>query len=1096
MEQRCWNAQQQMAIDARGSSVVVSAAAGSGKTSVLTERVLRLIEEGEDIESMLIVTFTNLAASEMRERIYKRLQEASHGSARLAAQAEKCAFADISTLHAFCGRLIRDHFAQAGVSPAFAIADETQTGRLIQAAMEQTLECAMDDEKLYPFVQKYAQRGDTEPIKRIVLAIYTRAVSLKDPFAWLLQSRSHYNGGPFIDVLFDAFTGMVREAALMAQSHLQARTDIWQLRGFAEQARYSADDCDAFMRCSQQIDRQNVCIPMAEQIGIKAKGAPNRESTTLTNRANRCMDKLRAYAGDFCAITASQLAQTAPDGCFFIDLTKAFMKNYAKLKRAKNLLDHDDTMHFARKALDHADVAARYQSRYAHVFVDEYQDINEAQHAIITRLQRGDNDFLVGDVKQCIYTFRESNPKLLIRRCRELSGNGLIEMNTNYRSAPTIVEFINGVMRHMMSADAGGVEYTGGQVLSAGACATGRVSIVLAGREEEDNLSAECAELIEQIKKLLEQGYSYNQIAILRPEMRGSGRQIAAALADAGIPAVNGFGAAQADHGELAVFKNLLKLIAQNEDDIALASVMRYPYFGFTEPELSAIRLAQSSAPADKSFCHAVYMFESPSPLGDKVRAFLGTIARFKRLCACMKIPDFLYWLREEIRLRDYALTSPAGEGSDAAISGFISTVAVQSPITLFDVLAVSDRLCATREVQQSPKDADGVYLTTVHKSKGLEFPAVILSGLHKVIDQRDTKGSVLVGRSLGLALDVMDEQTHTRQRTLHSMAVARGLAREKTSETVRLLYVGMTRAIERLIMVGAGSRIKEDWCEPKPKGWQHGAYRYFDLLMPAVFMACRENGSDLADTVQIAQQSGEETATPIDKAQRLNSLLIKAEAMPPAEIFTGYAHQEALGVPSKVSVSALKRMEETAVLRPVDMAAQTEGITAAQRGTLTHRVLERIGLGQKTAEEVRAAIVQLERGGIIEKGAQAHVNAASISAFLCGELAARARQSAKCLVEQPFCLQMTAAECGLKDDSQEMVVVQGVIDLCFLEEGKWVIVDYKTDAVSFERAHHAAQKYAVQLKLYSAALERITGLSVSEKHVYYLSACAAVRLG
>lgn len=1093
MEKRRWNDRQREAIDARGGSVVVSAAAGSGKTSVLTERVLALIEEGEDIERMLIVTFTNLAASEMRERIYRRLQEAGLSSPRFAAQAEKCAFADISTLHAFCGRLIRENFVYAGTSPAFAIADEALTSRLKQSAFEQSLDYVARQPEHYPMVQKYAVRGDTGNIQRIVFTIYARAASLNDPQGWLDNARLNFDGGDFIYVLFEQFCRMVRETAGDALPYLQKRTDILRERGFAEQADASERDGALFRSRAENLSISGVRLPKAAEIVFK--GAPNGESKKLTNYVNGLFEELRRYEGDFAGKIEKELSLTANDGRYFIDLTQLFMEKYAKLKRDKNLLDHDDTMHFALRALYADDVAQHYKERYTHVFVDEYQDINGVQHEIIKRLQRGGNDFLVGDAKQCIYTFRESNPKLLLQRCGELKDNGLIEMNTNYRSAPAVIDFINGVMRHMMSADAGGIEYSGGQALKAGMKGRGNVSIVLAGSEVEDNLNAEAAELAEQIKTLVSKGFDYKEIAVLRPEMSRSGQHIAAALNAAGIPAVNGFGAAKSDYAELEVFKNLLLIIDNNEDDAALLSVMRYPYFSFTEPELAMIRIAQKPDAGDEGYCRAVNAFNQNSRLGEKVREFLNEIQTYKRVSECMKLPDFLFWLRERIKLKDFAVTSPGGVGCDAAIGAFISAVSSQKPLCLADVLAAADRAGSAGDAQQSPKDAGGVYLTTIHKSKGLEFRAVILSGLHKVIDQRDAKGAVLVGRDLGLALDVLDEQSLLRRPTFHRMAVARGILREKTSETIRLLYVGMTRAIEQLILLGAGADIRESWLEDKPAGWQHKAYRFFDLLMPAVQMMCKKGDMDLADIVTISQKN-EEPKKPMDKELRLKAVFAHAEKAQPSDIFNGYAYAKDIGVPSKVGVSTLKRLEEDRVFTPVNITAQQDGVTAAQRGTMTHRILEYTGLEKKTRREVEAIISELENRKIFEAGAGEHINVESICLFLQSNLARRARQAEKRLFEQPFCLKMKASECGLKSGSDETVIVQGIIDLCFLENNKWIIIDYKTDAINLSDAPKAACKYALQLKLYARALERITLLPVAEKYVYYLSANTAVRLG
>lgn len=1096
MSKRKWNEHQRRAIDLRGQSVVVSAAAGSGKTSVLAERVLRLIEEGEDLSRMLVVTFTNLAAGEMRGRIHQRLQEAGKQDARLAAQAEKCAFADISTLHAFCGRLIRDNFAQAGVSPTFAIADEAKTARLKQNALDDVIEEALASAQRH-IVLKYAGRGDMENLKSIVTTIYNRAISLKDPASWLAKSRAHFDGEAFVDVLFEEYKNMAQQAAQRAAVYIDQRTALWRESGFEAEAMCSDAEREALHKAVKTMTSRAAYLPEVSVLRAGAKGAPNRSSKSLTTSANKCLAELRRWEGDFAARVAEELCQTAQDGRLFIDLTEAFLSRYAKLKRAKNLLDHDDTMHFAIKVLGFPEIAARYQDKYTHVFVDEYQDINEAQHTIISALCRGNNDFLVGDVKQGIYMFRESNPELLLRRCRELSGAGLIEMNTNYRSIPAVIDFINSVMENMMTEQAGGVRYTGGQRLSAGlSCesagskADGCVDIVLAGRADEDgedtldSVEAEAAQLAKLIDGLVEEGFALGDIAVLRPELSGSGRQLAQALRDRRIPVV-GAPSGDAEFSELSVFVNLLRII-DNPADVPLLSVLRYPHYGLNEQDFARIRIA---AEEDATFVQAALAYDRDDETGRRIKRFWEQIAQFRRMAACMKLPDFLMRLRQEARLREYALTSPGGT-ADEAIAAFIHNAAAANPRSLADVLDMAERMQSEREAQPDPKTADGVYLTTIHRSKGLEFPAVILCGLHKVIDQRDAKGSVLVGRELGIGLKAIDETAHIKRPTLHSVAVARGMKHEKISETVRLLYVGMTRAVRRLVLLGAGSALADKWLEGKADGWQMDAHTYFDLLMPAI----RMSGRNLEEAVRILPCTNSDTA-PQSSAERLKELLDAAQACPPAAVFQRYARSGDLGVPSKVSVSALKRAhEQPAVLSPQRPPAEADGITAAERGTLMHRVLEVIGLSQKTADEVSAAVKQLAASHRIDAELVRHVDAAAIARFLHSDLAMRARAAQRCLFEQPFCLNMSARELKLAD-SDEAVIVQGVIDMCFAEDNKWVVVDYKTDRVDAGSSPEAARKYAVQLNLYARALADITGLPVAEKWIYYLMAGQAVRL-
>lgn len=1098
MSDRQWNEQQLAAITARGKSIVVSAAAGSGKTSVLTERVLKLIEEGEDIERMLIVTFTNLAASEMRERIYRRLQDASmtQNSPRLAAQAEKCVFADISTIHAFCNRLVRDNFAYAGVSPTFAVGSEPELNLLKQRALDHAIEDAQNNAGMNVFLSRYSPRGDMQGIKNVVSDIYSRVISMREPKVWLDRAESYFNSPDFVSTLFDEYMDLISLAAGKAVQLLRERSDLWREAGFDGEADLSECSRIELIKSTQKIDISNVVLPEIGHINVKAKGAPNGKSKTLTNKANKCFETLRDYCGDFADKVNKERVFTGYDGKIFIALTRDFMKRYAKAKREKNVLDHDDALHYALKALCVPDIAGRYQQKYSHVFVDEYQDINDIQHAIIRSLERGNNDFLVGDVKQCIYMFRESNPDLLIRRCNELRDDGLIEMNINYRSEPGVIDFINGVMHYMMTEETGGVAYVGGQQLCAGREGVGDVRVVLAALDEDDDITSEGLEIAQTIRTLKAEGFEYGDIAVLRPEVSGSGGQIAKILSDLGIPVVRGFESANIGFGDIAVFVNLLSLIDGNSSDTALVSVMRYPYFGFAERELAEIRVSgdkMKQEHQDKSFFYAVQMFTEDSPLGQKVRRFWEKISNYRLLSESLVMSDFLMRLRQEVKFEEYSVTSPGGKSNDGVIRTFISGVSALNLVRICDVLEMADRVMASGNVTQTPGEVDAVYITTIHKSKGLEFPAVILSGMHKRINQADASGSVLVGRGLGIALDMVDESTRVKKPTLHKKAVAQGMKKEKLSETVRLLYVGMTRAIRKLIVCGAGQQVRERWCEDKAEGWQLEATTYFDLIIPALNMYCMASGRDFEDIVTIAQDTPL-CAESVDRKERLNVLFEQAGKMLPKEMFDMYANEKDLGVPSKLSVSALKRMHESDILLPAILPSEETAISAAQRGTLMHKVLQKMGIEKKSADAVTVCVHEMADKGVIDQQLKEYVDTQKIAEFLHSDIADRARKSSKCLFEAPFCLQLSAEEAGVMD-SKDAVIVQGVIDLCFVEDKQWIIVDYKTDRVSVTDAKAAAEKYRVQLELYQKALERITRMDVKQKYIYYLESNMAVDL-
>ncbi len=1069
MSERIFNERQQQAIDSRGNSIVVSAAAGSGKTSVLTERVLGLIEQGEDIERMLIVTFTNLAASEMKERIYARLNQAAidKKQPRLAVQAEKSIFSDISTIHVFCNSLIRDNFEYAGVSPTFSLASDADTALLKQRALDSTVESLED--KTGSFFKRYAPRANTNGIKSIVLKIYSRIISTSDPAGWLSSAQNSFESDEFIYVLFEEFKALLCSAAQQASEFLIQRSYAWEQKGFHKEAAQSENERIELLRKVDTADIRNVFIPQLP-LAERFSGAPYGEVSRLTNKANKCFEYFYKYSGDFFDIVKKQQTEAGYDGSIFIELTAQFMKTYARLKREKNVLDHDDSLHFANKALRDENIATRYQQRYSHVFVDEYQDINNVQHTIISRIKSADNDFFVGDVKQCIYMFRESNPDLFIKRCKELEGSGLIEMNTNYRSAPAVIDFINAVMHNMMTEKIGGVSYTGGHRLSAGKSGDGSIKICLPQSSTPANTEAQA--IAANIQELIKDGYRYGDISILRPEVSGGGAAIVKILSDMGIPVSSGFNTSDPAFSDVAVYVNLLKVIEGSADDVALLSVMRYPSFGFVEPEFAQIRIS-----ADKNlrtFEEALLAFKEDSALGKKISFFFEKINFYRLLSDSLSLPDFLMRLRHEALFDEYAATAPSGSDRTSALLSFINSAGAMTHIS--SVIEVADRIMSNLE-KGAANDSDAVFFTTIHKSKGLEFPAVILSGMQKRINQSDAQNTVLIGRKLGLALDISDTDTHIKTPTLHKKIVSEEMRNEKICETVRLLYVGMTRAQERLIICGAINKPSKKWEEPKPENWQLDATSYLDLIMPAVYMM---KGS--APEIESCEYE-DHSVSRQDKSRLLYEFFTQAEAIMLPKEPSAYHPKER--IPSKLSVSAIKRQQTDEDYTPAYLPTGN-GELAARRGTLLHMVLQKIGLSEKTPAEVSEFIDTLIKEGLADKELAAQIDPGAISRFLSSSAAKSAAASDKCLFEAPFCLKLSANEAGIAD-SDELVIIQGVIDLCFIEDKAWVIIDYKSDKITEETAKQAAQKYKIQLELYSKALSSITGLPVKEKAIYFL---------
>ncbi len=981
---------QKYAIWARNTNMLVSAAAGSGKTSVLTNRIVELIAEGADIRRMLIATFTNAAAAEMRTRIARELGRRAQ-DARLREQADFVFGASIGTFHSICSRIIRENFNLLGVSPGFKILPDREGQMLRQESMNDVLDdlYAAQDTDFLRLVDRYVRRGADDGIAATVFRLHDFAYAKPDPVGWL---------------------------------------------DFA---------CE---------------LPYAEY--AKNAGADSG-----------------AVRGEY--------EHTMPDVRTFAAITKTFGQVFAAKKREKNTLDYADLLHCALKALK----VKRYNFDF--IFVDEYQDTNPVQEEVVRLLAGENNLFMVGDIKQSIYKFNLADPEIFLRKAQDFKNpefaGELVLMNENFRCAPPVVRAVNGIMERVMSPELGEIEYGGGEELICRNGDDGEVAVLLleTGKEADKNIG-EASMIADKIQAIAgrkisaggeEKEIRYGDIALLVRSRNDFVDAVKKVFYSRNIPLVFDL-EEKRDIPELDLFVNVLRVIENPSQDVPLISVLRSYACGLTENGLAAIRLIHKEGP----FYAAAkqYAGEHADETAQKLRAFYNKLEYLKICSVAEDYADFIRLVADSFAFFDY-MRCIGGE-KHQAFAALLNLCAQLGESLGGSLYSVNRALLNIKKTEGSyvktkpASGADAVRLMTMHHAKGLEFPVVFLCNLNKQFVMRELHADVpvVIHSELGILPNYVDaDQCVCRPTAARTAAVAR-LKAEFKSEDLRILYVAMTRAKNNLYLCGSvpdAARAHVKWTEYRTG---KRAYLESNCMLDWVMGA-------LPEEIPVAPGAPKEELLqkkPVLDLDALNRELL-ALSVPEKKIISLPTREK---VPAKLSVSEIKKQgRETRVA--IRAVTDENGITGAKLGTLVHAVMEHIAFGEDTALAAADRLLAREIITREERDAIA-AHAEMIDAFFETELAGRIRRSPLVIRETPFNLLVPANELGYA--GKIPVTVQGVLDLAFMEDGDWILVDYKTDRV-YGDVEPYKQNYKKQLDLYANALQTITGIPVRERYLCFL---------
>ncbi|MBR5231515.1 MAG: UvrD-helicase domain-containing protein [Clostridia bacterium] len=1138
-----WTQDQQQAIDARNPELLISAAAGSGKTAVLIEHVLKMLREGGKITRLLIITFTRAAAAELKERLSKALDTEAPRNPHLREQLLDIRRAEISTLHVFCHNVIRMHFQAADIDPTARISENTQLDPLFQRALGEAMEniCAADDEDAVALCSQY-QDAD---IVSMAEQLYHFLRAQQNPWEWLenhLQEDDAHVLQPFMLLL--------RKECLMrlegAQQLCRQCEYILTLPGAPAHLDITVEADKMLVDMLTDQARKGTLLNQSMKFPTRARPPKNAEfDPQLLERYSQLRDSMKALVNEAVSMLPENIDEAREEILFTYPALRALARmvrdmheRFQQYKEEKNLLDYGDLEHFALKALADPSVRQQVAARYDAIFVDEYQDVSAIQEAIVRAIHTKENRlFMVGDVKQSIYRFRLADPTLFLSKYEQFEGeeqavSRRILLSQNFRSRKNILDAVNCVFERAMRRGATEIEYDDKAKLYAGKQTTGDPAVQLhiisdqveAIDEETDEDDRKgwmyeaqlAAQLIRQYvgtpisTKDGDRPLKYRDCVILLRNASGRAPLIAKILAHEGIPSFSDADGQYFDLPEVRDIMNILRVLDNPLQDIPLLAALRCPCFGFTNKRLAEIRLKDETR--QKPF-HEVFFALRDSE--SDVKKACETLDHWRFLSYHLTADALIWQILTESGL--YALAGAQKEGSMRQANLRLLYERAQAEgarDSLHDFLCVSDVARHTGDAttaRELGENDNVVRIMTMHKSKGLEFSLVIIMELGRNFRMPYDSELLRTDAQTGLALKRCDDVQRITGHTAAGRALACKKERELRSEEARLLYVAMTRAQDRLILLSSPRSLEKSrtiWNLPTGDYAAGCTKNMLDWIGQAVCEGL-EIGHDTLFTARNGSEWDLRFHAPGDFRQ---SLPQSADFIQPD--FKGDPHEDVRKrmerIPPKqhalkTSVTALLRgavlmpdEEETPETKRLALKLNTlpprfpefmmeKKLSAADRGTAAHKALGALHLdeirsttGAKRIEAIKNQLLRMQESGELTPEEAEVIDISDILTFLTGDLGRRMLSSPRVEREWGFCLMYRG------------VLVQGVPDLCFMEDGKWVLVDYKTDRCEPEKL---LTMYRDQILWYKKALWEITGIDVKEVWLYSLRNGVPVRV-
>ncbi|MGM8366095.1 helicase-exonuclease AddAB subunit AddA [Virgibacillus sp. W0181] len=1232
-----WTKEQEEAIYTEGSDILVAAAAGSGKTAVLVERIIRKLVSKQnpiDIDELLVVTFTNAAAQEMRNRVGSALEEAlaaDPASNHLKKQLSLLQSASISTLHSFCMDIVRQYAYLIDIDPVFRIANDMEAELMKQDIIAQLFEekygaSGEEQDSFFQVVDRFSSDRSDAAVESLILQLYTFSIQNPWPERWLESLSEVYyveenwreSQLTWLSIIkkeaqiqFNAMMQEIERALKLTQEsdgpyqyaealeadslHLQqasAYLDSWE-------------DLQAYMTTAEfkQLSRKKV--ECNEEKKEKVKVLRDRYRKRWNNLKNKLFSRdLESHLQD--------MREHAPVIKTLTELVKQFKERFTEQKKKQAIVDFSDLEHYCLQLLTDpsstvdnivpSSVAWHLKNRYRELLVDEYQDTNLVQETILTLISDqvgAGNMFMVGDVKQSIYRFRHAEPTLFIekyKRFRKSPETGIrIDLARNFRSREHVLTGANYIFRQILDEAVGEIQYDkqaeliySNKMYDPFQMDRPEPELLIidreANEEKESDSNVDEAENFQDLEKAQlearlyakkvkewtgnksnaplqivnkatesQRDLQYRDIVILLRSMTWA-PTIVDELKKQGIPVYAELATGYFEAIEIKIMLSFLKIIDNPRQDIPMVSVLRSPIIGLNEDELASIRLADRSS----SYFDALeqYNKQNTDSISVKIDRFLEQLTAFRSAARQGALSELIWQIYRTTGFYDFVGGMPGGRQRQANLRALYDRARGYEKTSLrglFRFLRFVERMEERGDDLGSARalseQEDVVRIMTVHKSKGLEFPVVILGGMDREFNMQDLKQSYLLDKDYGFASKYIDPVKRITYPTLYYHAMQMEKRRQLLAEEMRVLYVALTRAKEKMVMVGNVASIEkkqEKWIEMidhsdwvLPAHFRADAKTYLDWVGPALVRheqneVLREDENIpshvLADIKvdpsrwNVSIIHGSELANPESTQTEANTMLketvmqwtplqLQDESLKRRvndRLSYEYPFKEATASRAKQTVTELKRQREikdayssdqlittfqTPIMNRPQFMQKEKSLSSVEKGTAMHTVMQNLPFNRPLTNEEIEGFVQsyVEREILTEEEAKS-IQIAAIERFFTTDIAEQMMKTPDFMKEVPFSYTLNASDiyASWTNEADEPVLIQGVIDCLIPVDGKWVILDYKTDAIQNEVTQEVKQqlikKYAVQMDLYKQAVESILREPVKDVYLYFFA--------
>jgi len=1151
---------QQQVINTRNKSLLVSASAGSGKTFVVIERIIESIKQGADVSRLLVLTFTNAAASELKERLVTRLYTLrdemldmgnKHEAARITKQISRVPMSDISTIHSFCLNIIRNNFYSLGISPNVSTLDATKATIMLNEVIIDVVEQEYENHR-QEFLDVLDILGSEDSLVNVIYMLYMAYRNVLDGNEWLNNTEKTYGTNIGLDlsdtqfgkIILVSIKNKLKLLKLELEYMIETLSGLDEFISRRDMLNLILDKISCAIETVTYDELYNLLPALLDMPRVPTTKVVDEELRegvkALKNKVSEEIKDIAKIMYKDSAGIIQELNNNLKYVKWYKDIVKAVDEKYTLAKKEKSTIDFADYEHLALKALEDENVRNKYKEKYEQIYIDEYQDTSNIQEAIIQKIAKQNNVIMVGDVKQSIYAFRNAKPDLFTNKYDSLSElenakeqkQAKIILAQNFRSREEVLDSTNDIFTALMTKNFGGARYEDKEALVYGngyddALQQDYITEINIIEKQTEQLDQENNELenisdvelestliakkvrelidgkfqVYDLKKKEYRDCKYKDIVILLRTVEGKANIVSGILSQYDIPCFADSKSGFYKSEEISLITSFLKVLDNPYDDISLVSVM-YSIIGkFTLDELAVIRHKNSTKPIISTLHEEVEKIDDDA-LKNKIKVFLEILKRFKSYLKTYNISQLLLKLYNETGIYASLRKESLGEIKCANLDNFVQIVSEfeksEATTSLYTLIKYLNVLKAKESAGDSPKllgeNEDVVRIMTIHKSKGLEFPIVILMNTAAKYNEQDTKDKLQFDDELGIGLDIYNADAGITYPSVIKQAIKSKNKRGLRSEALRLLYVAFTRAKEKLIIYGTVPTIDKytsKMIEVKNKETSEIIAAGYNSHLKCILQVAMKNANNFklythyANEIKTNNQESQvlnRNRNCLQELQKhINKHLIKLDNKKAQQIKERFIYEtETLNINKKYTVTELKGSEE--LLESLKPEVLDTKVTGTSYGTFIHSIIEKLDYNNMTEQEV----IKVVRAQSKSLNMQCKINQTLVTRDIL-----EMWNKLKCYMQDAISIK-NELEFVMQDDLNNIseinfkhpTLIQGVVDMYIVtNDNKHIIIDFKTDKLDSKQQF--IDRYRIQLHVYKKAIETAYNIEIDKVYIY-----------